>query len=375
MENTYKCELIKEYLEMRIDYEDVRLRDRDTCAESDVESGFGLSSPQYVNENTVVLRKKCFYEVGCIEYQINLELSYSYDSEDLKIHCDITPEEHVTNLMIRELYLKVVGIPEDLLMYDYDQEGRTEWREKIGVLHSKKMPNVKVSEFGNAWQCMFQGTDAHNLEGFDWVSNTITGWFVCTFETTRSLQVFRGIKTTTMKYFSTLKPPTNDFDFEIIVEEAEGSDETKPVKFHKSFLGQVSDVFQRMFQHPDMLENQTGRMKCQGFHRKTIKKFHDLLYKQNLTKQDITIDLMKFADKYMVNDLYSFCSDHFKNHVSKANLIELIKIASLKNDDALLDGCAEFIRKVHDRRFFKSEDWKSFAVENLECMGKVMSAM
>ena len=374
MENKYKCELVRESLEIRIDFEDFPRsdRDRDTCAEteSDVESG-----SEFLPPNMVVLRKKCCYEIGCIEYQINLELMYSYGSEDLKIQFDIKPEGHVANFRIKELYLKVVGMPEDLLMYDYDHEGRTEWREKIGTLHSRDLPNKRTDFDGNIWQCLFRGADSHNLEGFDWEMATITGWFVCTFETTRSLQVFRGIKTTTMKYFSTLKPPTNDFDFEIIVEEAEGSDETKPVKFHKSFLGQVSDVFHRMFQHPEMLENQTGRMKCKGFHRKTIKKFHDLLYKQNLTKQDITIDLMKFADKYMVNDLYSFCSDHFKNHVSKANLIELIKIASLKNDDALLDGCAEFIRKVHDRRFFKSEDWKSFAVENLECMGKVMSAM
>ena len=322
----------------------------------------------------VVLRKKCCYEIGCIEYQINLELSYSYGSKDLKWQFDINPKEYVTDFRIEELFLKVVGVPEDYYAYNYDRV-RNEWREKIGTLHSRDLPNQRTNFDGNVWQCLFTGVDSHNLEGFDWESDTITGWFVCAFETRKSLQDFRGFKTTTMKHFSTLKPPTNDFDFEIIVEEAEGSDETKPVKFHKSFLCQVSDVFQRMFQHPDMLENQTGRMKCQGFHRKTIKKFHDLLYKQNLTKQDITIDLMKFADKYMVNDLYSFCSDHFKNHVSKANLIELIKIASLKNDDALLDGCAEFIRKVHDRRFFKSEDWKSFAVENLECMGKVMSAM
>ena len=100
-----------------------------------------------------------------------------------------------------------------------------------------------------------------------------------------------------------------------------------------------------------------------------------LLYKQNLESGHINIDLMKFADKYMVNDLYNFCSEHFMDHISEDDLIELINIGTLKDDDSLLDGCAGYIRKNHHRSFFKSEDWKSFKAENPECMLKIGNAM
>ena len=178
----------------------------------------------------------------------------------------------------------------------------------------------------------------------------------------------------------TWKPPTYDFDFEITAKETEESQESKPVKFHKCYLGQVSEVFQRMFEHPETVECQTGKLKCKGFDWYTIEKFHKLLYQQNLENGDITIDLMKFADKYMVNralvnDLYNFCSEHFMDHVSEDDLIELIKIGTLKDDDSLLDGCAGYIRKNHHRSFFKSEDWKSFKAENPECMLKIGNAM
>ena len=124
-----------------------------------------------------------------------------------------------------------------------------------------------------------------------------------------------------------------------------------------------------------MVENQTGKFTCRGFSRKTVKKFHNLLYKQNLIQEDITVDLLKFADYFMIHTLYSFCSEHFKNRVSDANLIELIKIGSLKNDDGLLEGCANYFRKTDDREFFKSEDWKNFMAENSECMLKIVKAM
>ena len=55
--------------------------------------------------------------------------------------------------------------------------------------------------------------------------------------------------------------------------------------------------------------------------------------------------------------------------------MELIRIGSLKNDDSLLHACAEYIRGTNGTEFFKSEIWKTFAVENPEYMAKVMCAL
>ena len=353
-----KCDLIKESLEIRMNYEEFDSVNVWDQIGDDMESGDEVPS---LFAQMVRLKKKFCKTIGCIEYQIKFDVTYFHESDNLELYlwADFDSLEHVTNLKIKEIYLKI-------------QDG-VERHGKIGVLHTKVFPRVKIE--GNSWKCLFKGADSHNLDGFEWEQDMISGWFVCSFETTKLLQNFREIKTMSIKRSVTWKPPTIDFDFEITAKRTEKSQESKPVKFHKCYLGQVSEVFQRMFEHPETIECQTGKLKCKGFSLGTIEKFHKLLYKQNLEERHINIDLMKFADKYMVNDLYNFCSEHFMDHVSENNLIELIKIGTLKNDDSLLDGCAGYIRKNHYRSFFKSEDWKNFKAENPECMLKIGNAM
>ena len=365
MANNYKCELSKESLDIRVEFGDMDRNNRfDEMDSEDENSDFEDS--WVAGHKTFLINNFCFV-VGSTEYQLKFVLSHFDESDNVRIQLDMEDQD-VAQVRLKELFLKVQGEKQ----YSHSEDEVSQGRETISILHTKDFPNVirDGSSAGKFWQCTFK---EHDLFGHTWTQDKFTGWFLFTFETTKALQNFRDFNLKTMKHFSILKSPIidDDFDFEII---AEGKEERRPIKFHKLYLGQLSEYFKKLFDHPRMVECET-RKSVSKFNRKTIKIFHNLLYKQNLFKEDITIDLLKFADYYMIHTLYSFCSDHFKNHVSEDNLIDLIKIGTLKNDNALLQGCADYFRKTDDRAFFKSKIWKNFMAENKECMFKIMEVM
>lgn len=371
MAKNYKCELRKESLEIRVEFEDLDAeykQEESDSSGSESDSGSDASS-YYKSYNKTVLKKSFCVVVGNTEYQLSFQLTNLYDSDNLKIEFGLTNQHvTVTNLRIEELFLKVQGEKNEFSSDSEDELIQSSY-EKIGTLHTKEFTNVIQSNESwlnnKTWQCTLENQE---LKGFKWTEDKISGWFVFSFETTKPLQNFRDFNAKTMKHFSILKPPMGNFDCDII---ADG----KHFMFHKSYLGQLSEVFQKMFEHSGTVEHQTGKVNCKGFSKKTVKKFHNLLYKQNLIKEDITTELMKFADKYMINTLYSFCLEHFRDHVTEPNLIELIKMGTFKNDDLLLKCCAEYIRTTHKRQFFKTKEWTTFTAKNPECTTKIMNSM
>ena len=366
MAKNYKYELRKESLEFRAEFEGIDTQEKYVDSDSESGSDSGSESSYRFQQSKTVVRKLFCLVVGNTEYKLKLEMKNQYHgSDDLEIKFDILPQG-VSNLTISELFLKVQGERGDGGESDYSDEpheGTFSTYEKIGTMHSKEFSNVYQND--NYWQCKFKD---HELKGFELDRDRISGWFVFSFETSKPLRNLRDFHAKTMKHFSIFNPPIGDFDCEIIAEE-------KHFKFHKSYLCQMSEVFQKMFEHPGTVEYQTGKVNCKGFARETLKRFHNLLYKQNLVKEDITTELIKFADKYMINTLYSFCLEHFRDHVTEANLIELIKMGTFKNDDLLLEGCAEYIRTTHKRHFFKTKEWTTFTAKNPECTTMIMNSM
>ena len=84
-------------------------------------------------------------------------------------------------------------------------------------------------------------------------------------------------------------------------EDAEIHCNNEVIKFHKSMLMKVSDVFENMLTNPNFKENQNGIIviendEISSTSPKTIKTFKDILYQKIVDNDDLDVDLMLFAD-------------------------------------------------------------------------------
>ena len=166
------------------------------------------------------------------------------------------------------------------------------------------------------------------------------------------------------------KPDGNEEDFQIVCQ-------GKSYGFNKSILCNISPVFERMLTNPSFKQCQEGLTEIKDTTPETIKAFHNILTLDYIEKENFSIALFMFADKYDIPPLYKLCQDYFCTAISKDNLFDVIKAANYTKDDELMSKAAEFIKRMNTGTFDIGEnpEWNTFCKENPECAIKILNFM
>ena len=136
--------------------------------------------------------------------------------------------------------------------------------------------------------------------------------------------------------FSILKMPKQPEDFGIRCED-------KEVKFNKAFLCKISDVFAAMIENPRTSESQQGYVIIENMKAEFMKRFKKIVCEGIVTKEDLNVELLVFADRYNIQPLVKLSKSQVEKTVTKENLIDVIKIADALNDDKLLMAAVDFV--------------------------------
>ena len=169
--------------------------------------------------------------------------------------------------------------------------------------------------------------------------------------------------------FLVFKPDGKGEDFQIVCK-------GEVFGFNKSILCNISPVFERMLTNPNFKEYKEGYTEVKDTSPKTIKALKNILSLDYIEKEDLSVELLILADKYQINPLYKLCQEHLCTAISKENLFDVIKAATLTKDQEMMDKCAEFIR-INLGTFDMEEnpDWEDFCKENPECGFKILKLM
>ena len=153
-------------------------------------------------------------------------------------------------------------------------------------------------------------------------------------------------------YHESLGSETKEQDFAIICQ-------YESFHFNKIHLCSISDVFQKMIETSDMQEAQSGSVHIEDFSPKTIRAFKRVMFENDvaLDLEDLTANLLKFANKYCISPLFKVVANHLSNNLSFENIYDVIEAAYLIDNEELLQSSAKFINGNHGH--FKNNDkWK-----------------
>ena len=75
----------------------------------------------------------------------------------------------------------------------------------------------------------------------------------------------------------------------------------------------------------------------------TMETFQKILVQKSVEPQEITVDLMKFANFYDIQGLVKFCGEHLGSKINKENVVEIALAADLINDEELFKEAAHFL--------------------------------
>ena len=127
-------------------------------------------------------------------------------------------------------------------------------------------------------------------------------------------------------------------DFQIV---CQGGEE---FGFNRSILCKISPVFERMLAHTSLKEYKNGRVEIVDTTPKTIKAFKNILSLNYIQMEELTSEMLLFADKYEICPLYKLCQDHLCTAITKENVFDVIKSANYTQDEKLNRKCSEFMQ-------------------------------
>ena len=90
----------------------------------------------------------------------------------------------------------------------------------------------------------------------------------------------------------------------------------------------------------------------------TMETFQKILVQMSVEPQEITVDLMKFANFYDIQGLVKFCGECLGSKINKENALEIALAADLVNDEELFKKAAHFLKsnpEIDMKNFLKND--------------------
>lgn len=112
------------------------------------------------------------------------------------------------------------------------------------------------------------------------------------------------------------------------------------IKVHKVKLAK-NEVFKAMLDS-QMIETQKNWIDITDCDPKAFKDFLHYLYTDDYL-DEISLDLLKIAEKYLDLQLKEFCLDKLCNQISMDNIFETAQVAMQYNFEKLLKACQKFV--------------------------------
>ncbi|KAG8190544.1 hypothetical protein JTE90_004119 [Oedothorax gibbosus] len=123
---------------------------------------------------------------------------------------------------------------------------------------------------------------------------------------------------------------------------------------HKCVLSARSPVFKAMFTH-DLKENQLNSVEITDIESEALEHLLTFIYTDKIfddLNADMTIGLLRAADKYQLSELKIHCGKHLKKQLSLVNFSDLANIADIYDLDGLKNDCIEFVLERNAQNLF-----------------------
>ena len=123
-------------------------------------------------------------------------------------------------------------------------------------------------------------------------------------------------------------------------------------------------------------EAKSGSVNIEDFPPDTIEAFKRVMFENDvaLEEEDLTVDLLKFANKYCIFPLIKVVAHHLCNTLSFENIFDVIEAAYLIDNEELLQYSAEFING-NSGHFKNNDRWKRFNDQHPKCAVKLLNLM
>ena len=254
------------------------------------------------------------------------------------------------------IQIKILGAENLVVNCDIIING-TKIRKKFETYQYVPKPDCKHDQIGGS--IAYLRLEGENIESLKTLKGKLEFKFKPSYEVRKKQKLMNFL----------YKPPSNsELDFQI-------NCQGRTFKFNKQLLCSFSEVFQKMANNSYSIESKSGCVEIEDFLPETIESFQKMVFTTKpLCKEDMSVDLLMFANKYDIQYLKRLIVEHLIHELGEKNVYEVMEAAYLIDNDKLLKATAKFV-KTNLGLFKDKEKWNQFKKAHPDCALKVMSLM
>ena len=127
-----------------------------------------------------------------------------------------------------------------------------------------------------------------------------------------------------------------------------------------------------MLNDNSMIEGTSGEVHITDFASDVIEHLLSFMYNDIVDKKNVNCDLLKAANKYLMEGLKSICSEHLSANLTLENALEVMIVAYLTDQKDLLDSAFKFTLE-NKGRLIKTDSWDDMVKNYPDLIGKAFS--
>ena len=133
-------------------------------------------------------------------------------------------------------------------------------------------------------------------------------------------------------------------------------------------------TFSGLIENEESFKGKPGEIPIPDTSADTMEKVLFYMYHDTIDKSKIDFDLLKAADKYLMDNLVDNCLEHLKSNVTLENALDIMMVSYQINQNSLFEAATNFVWN-NKGKLTSTDSWNSMVRDHPDLIAKAFSCI
>ena len=131
-------------------------------------------------------------------------------------------------------------------------------------------------------------------------------------------------------------------------------------------------TFSGLIENEGSFKEKSGEISIPDTSADTMEKVLFYMYHDTIDKSKIDFDLLKAADKYLMDNLVTYCLEHLESNLTLENALDIMMVSYQINQNSLFEVATNFVLN-NKGKLTSTDSWNSMVRDHPDLIAKAFS--
>ena len=131
-------------------------------------------------------------------------------------------------------------------------------------------------------------------------------------------------------------------------------------------------TFSGLIENEGSFKEKSGEISIPDTSADTMEKVLFYMYHDTIDKSKIDFDLLKAADKYLMDNLVTYCLEHLESNLTLENALDIMMVSYQINQNSLFEAATNFVWN-NKGKLTSTDSWNSMVRDHPDLIAKAFS--